>query len=584
MSQLFPTSPAAPVGIDAARLPDGADITLSVRDLRKSFDGVHAVDGVSFDVGRGEVVSIIGPNGSGKTTTLNLVSGVLRAQEGEISLDRVAVERAGAETVAEAGLSRTFQNGRVFAALTVAENVEVGLHSTLRATRPWRSLSRLPVLRWLPLVAETVLALVPGPRSRRELAALSARVDDELARFGERLVPRREHQAYTLSYANRRRTEIARALAPSPRLLLLDEPTAGMNTTETAEVLDQLLALKAAGQTILLVEHKLDLVLTVSDRVLVMDDGRLIAAGSPAVVRNDPAVIEAYLGRRQQRERRAVVEVLPRPSAGAMPTRPLAVETADVPQHAAPLLALDAVDVFYGAAQALHAITLDVRAGEIVSLLGGNASGKSTTMKTILGLVKPRSGQVRLDAQDLAGVSTPARIRRGIAAVPEARRIFGQMTVRENLITGAYTRRDGAINDDLERMFTYFPRLAERHRQEAGTLSGGEQQMLAFARALMSRPRLVCMDEPTMGLSPLFVDRVLDEIARINAELGVAVLMVEQQAELALSIAHRGYVLAQGRIVLAGDAADLLDDPAIQEAYLGRNPQQGPDTDLGAGI
>jgi len=582
MSQLFPTSSASPVGIDAARLPDDADITLSVRDLRRSFDGVHAVDGVSFDVGTGEVVSIIGPNGSGKTTTLNLVSGLLHPQEGDISLGRRAVERVGAETVAEAGLSRTFQNGRVFAALTVAENIEVGLHSTLHATRPWRALSRVPVLRWLPLVAETVLAVAPGPRARRELAALTGRVDTQLARFGERLLPRREHQAYTLSYANRRRTEIARALAPEPRLLLLDEPTAGMNQTETAEVLDQLLALKAAGQTILLVEHKLDLVLAVSDRVLVMDDGRLIAAGSPAAVRNDPAVVEAYLGRRQQRDRRAVAAVVDR-AAGSAPAG--LVPTPGEASADGTLLTLDAVDVFYGPVQALHGVTLQVRPGEIVSLLGGNASGKSTTMKVILGLVNPRAGRVLLDGHDVAGVSTPDRIGRGIAAVPEARRVFPQMTVRENLITGAYTRRDApGVRDDLERMFTYFPRLAERHAQEAGTLSGGEQQMLAFARALMSRPRLVCMDEPTMGLSPLFVDRVLDEIARINTEFGVAVLMVEQQAELALSIAHRGYVLTQGRIALSGDAADLLDNPAVQEAYLGRNPQQGPPTDPGAGI
>jgi branched-chain amino acid transport system ATP-binding protein len=248
-----------------------------------------------------------------------------------------------------------------------------------------------------------------------------------------------------------------------------------------------------------------------------------------------------------------------------------------------PLLELDGVDVFYGSAQALHGVTLTVGPGEIVSLLGGNASGKSTTMKTTLGLVRPRAGRVRIDGDDVTGAPTPARVRRGLAAVPEARRVFAQMSVRENLLVGAWTRRQG-VDEDLDRVFGYFPRLAERARQAAGTLSGGEQQMLAFGRALMSRPRLICMDEPTMGLSPLLVDTVLDEIARINAELGVAVLLVEQQAELALSIAHRGYVLAQGRIVLAGTGAQLLDDPAVQEAYLGRDPRQGPVTDPGAGI
>jgi branched-chain amino acid transport system ATP-binding protein len=235
------------------------------------------------------------------------------------------------------------------------------------------------------------------------------------------------------------------------------------------------------------------------------------------------------------------------------------------------LLSVSSASVFYGAFQALHQVSLEVHPGEIVSLLGGNASGKSTTMKTILGLVRPSEGAVFWEGKEITRTATAARIKGGLASVPEARRVFPHLTVEENLLTGAYVRSDRqGIADDLERMYGYFPRLAERRRQQAGTFSGGEQQMLAFARALMSRPRLVCMDEPTMGLSPLFVDRVLDEIVRLNHDLGLAILMVEQQAELALSIAHRGYVLAQGSIVLEGNAADLLDNPAVQEAYLGR--------------
>ena len=273
---------------------------LSVSGLRRTFAGVTAVDGLTFDIGPGEVVSIIGPNGSGKTTTLNLISGVLRADSGTIELEGRRIERASVEQIAEAGLARTFQNGRVFAGLTVAENVEVGLHTTLTAARPLRRLSGYPLLRWLPLLAELALALVPTPAVRRERDRITGEIDDQLLRFSERLAPRRQDPAYTLSYANRRRTEIARALALRPRLLLLDEPTAGMNQTETAEVLEQLVALKAAGQAILLVEHKLDLVMTLSDRVLVLDDGKLIAQGTPAQVRSDPAVVEAYLGRRRE--------------------------------------------------------------------------------------------------------------------------------------------------------------------------------------------------------------------------------------------------------------------------------------------
>uniref|UniRef100_UPI0031E3F3EB ABC transporter ATP-binding protein n=1 Tax=Leifsonia poae TaxID=110933 RepID=UPI0031E3F3EB len=238
------------------------------------------------------------------------------------------------------------------------------------------------------------------------------------------------------------------------------------------------------------------------------------------------------------------------------------------------MLALDDVNVYYGPFHALRGNSLTVGEGEIVSLLGGNASGKSTTMKTILGLVRPKTGTVRFAGEDVTHAPTRRRVAAGIASVPEARRVFPEMTVDENLIAGAYTRRDKAgVAEDLDRMRTHFPRLAERRRQHAGTLSGGEQQMLAFARALMSRPRLVCMDEPTMGLSPKLVDQVLDEIVRINQELGVAVLFVEQQAELALSIASRGYVLATGAIVLEGTAQELLDDPQIQEAYLGKAGQ-----------
>jgi branched-chain amino acid transport system ATP-binding protein len=235
----------------------------------------------------------------------------------------------------------------------------------------------------------------------------------------------------------------------------------------------------------------------------------------------------------------------------------------------APLLELDGVDVYYGPIQALHGLSVTVGAGELVCLLGGNASGKSTTMKTILGLVRPRAGEVRLHGQRIDGLSTPERVKRGIGSVPEARRIFPEMTVRENLLMGAYTRRDrAAVKEDAERVLAIFPRLRERLNQLGGTLSGGEQQMLAMARALMSRPTLVCMDEPTMGLSPRFVDHVLELIATINRQ-GVTVFMVEQNAHLALQIAHRGYVLQNGRIVLQGSAADLLADPEIRTAYLG---------------
>jgi len=234
-----------------------------------------------------------------------------------------------------------------------------------------------------------------------------------------------------------------------------------------------------------------------------------------------------------------------------------------------PLLSIEGVNTFYGPVQVHFDLTLSAEQGQIVCLLGGNASGKSTTMKIILGLVKPASGVVRLAGEAITGLPTPQIVRRGVGSVPEARRLFGEMSVRENLLMGAFTRKDQpAIAQDLDRVLTQFPKLAERLAQRAGTLSGGEQQMVAMARALMSRPKLLCMDEPTMGLSPLWVDRVLDLIAAINRD-GVTVFMVEQNASLALEIAHHAYVLQTGRIVLDGPAADLRSDPRIRDAYLG---------------
>ena len=234
-----------------------------------------------------------------------------------------------------------------------------------------------------------------------------------------------------------------------------------------------------------------------------------------------------------------------------------------------PLLELDGIDTFYGPVQVHFGLSLHVNPGQVVCLLGGNASGKSTTMKVILGLVRPRAGRELLDGEDVTALPTASRIRRGIASVPEARRLFPAMTVRENLLMGAYLRRGPEVAHDLDRVLALFPRVAQRIGARAGTLSGGEQQMVAFGRAMMSRPRLICMDEPTLGLSPLFVDRVLELIATINRE-GVAVFMVEQNASLALRIAQYGYVLQTGRIALHGTAASLLTNPAIRDAYLGQ--------------
>jgi branched-chain amino acid transport system ATP-binding protein len=234
-----------------------------------------------------------------------------------------------------------------------------------------------------------------------------------------------------------------------------------------------------------------------------------------------------------------------------------------------PLLRLEGINTYYGQMHILQDVNLEVGEGELVCLLGGNASGKSTTLKTILGIVAPRSGSVVLGGEDVTGFTTARRIERGMAIVPENRRLFGPMTVLENLEMGAYLRPRADLSEDLDRVYETFPLLAERRKQLAGTLSGGEQQMVAMGRALMARPKLMLMDEPSMGLAPILVERSFEIIKQVH-EAGVAMLIVEQNANVSLSIADRGYVLSTGRVVLEGKASELLQHEELRKAYLGR--------------
>ena len=232
------------------------------------------------------------------------------------------------------------------------------------------------------------------------------------------------------------------------------------------------------------------------------------------------------------------------------------------------LLDVRALDVYYGAVHALKGADLEVRRGEIVTLIGANGAGKSTLLRTIAALIQPRAGAITFDGRDLIKLPPHEIVALGVSHAPEGRAVFANLTVEDNLVLGAYLRRDAAVGDDMQRMFGIFPRLKERRKQAAGTLSGGEQQMLAIARALMSRPRLLLLDEPSLGLAPLLVKDIFQTIVEINRE-GMTILLVEQNANQALHIAHRGYVLETGRVTLSDTAPNLLANPAVKEAYLG---------------
>jgi ABC-type branched-subunit amino acid transport system ATPase component/ABC-type branched-subunit amino acid transport system permease subunit len=502
---------------------------LRVDDVSVHFGGLKAVEKVSFEVQEGSITALIGPNGAGKTTLFNAISSLQPVVNGRVLFADHDLSRLKPADTARLGIARTFQNLRIFVNMSALENVLVGCHRHEKSGF-WSGGFGFP-------------------SQRREEVRSRQRALDALALVG--LADKAHLPAASLPYGQQRLVEIARALAAEPRLLLLDEPAAGMNASEREDLVARIATIRAAGVTVLLVEHDIDLVMDISDAVNVLDYGKLIASGTPEAVKKDQAVITAYLG-------------VERKEADLCTTRDL------LEGRCEEMLVVEDLVTAYGNIEALHGVSVSVPKGQVVAVLGANGAGKSTLLHTISGIVKPSRGHVYHQGKDIARMAPEKIVSRGICQVPEGRQLFPTLSVEDNLVVGATGRRDkSGMQDDIAYIYELFPILHERRKQEAGTLSGGEQQMLAIGRALMGRPQLLLLDEPSMGLAPLAVERIFEALAKLN-EQGLTMLMVEQNAEMALSLAHQAVVLQTGNVVLSGTAVELRQDDRVRASYLGQ--------------
>jgi len=510
--------------------------TLTIDGLGMRFGGLVAVEGISFQVKSGEITSIIGPNGAGKTTLFNCITGFYRPTAGRVLLEapdrRVEVTRLRRHAVARrAGIARTFQNIRLFKGMSVLENLAVAWHDVLAGS-----------------LGHQLAGMFNTPgHVRREAEVIDACMG-WLDRFG--LAARADDLAGSLPYGLQRKLEIARAMCLRPRFICLDEPAAGLNSDESIELAAELMRLRQeTGVGVLLIEHDMGVVMQASDNIVVMEHGRHIASGRPDEIRDNPAVISAYLGEEHSRGGAAISRLR---KAGTSPD----------------LLRIEGLRVGYGAGDVLHGVDLTVREGQIVALLGANGAGKSTLLNALFASPLPHGGRVSFAGRQITGLPPHEGAGLGIAHVPEGRHIMPDMTVFENLQLGAILAQPESFDRDLDAVYALFPRLHERATQRAGTMSGGEQQMLAIGRALMQRPRLLLLDEPSLGLAPLITDQIFQAISRINAETGMAIIVVEQSVQHALATADHAYVLRGGRIALSGPAEQLAHSAELRNAYL----------------
>jgi len=498
-----PPPPAAAQPLPATARASG--VLLDIAGLSRRFGGVRALDGVRLTLRAGEVLGLIGPNGSGKTTLVNCVTGLVAPDAGRITFAGRDITRLRADRVANAGIARTFQTVALVDDMTALDSVAV-------ARRGDPATARAEAMALLDRVGAAGIAIRP---------------------------------CGGLPSGARRRVEIARALALQPRLLLLDEPAAGLNATEQADLAQRLRGLARDGMALLVIEHDMAFLAPLVDRLACLDEGRLIADGPPEAVRGDARVIEAYLGTPATAPPRA------RPPKRAMPA----------------ILSVRNLEIRHGAVVALRGIDLDIQPGQAVALLGANGAGKTTLMKAIIGLLRPTAGDIQFEQASIARLAPDRRARNGIGYCPEGRRVFPGLTVAENLAVACWGKA-AARRRGTDAVFALFPALAARRHSPAWQLSGGQQQMLALGRSLMNAPRLLLLDEPSLGLSPLLADEVIGRIPAIVAG-GTPVLLAEQNAAKALAVCEMAYVLKGGAVTFHGPAAELAASDELRSAFLG---------------
>jgi branched-chain amino acid transport system ATP-binding protein len=501
---------------------------LVLDNVSKTYGGVRAVDEVSLTVAPGSITALIGPNGAGKSTLFNVVTGFDRAETGAVAFGGRATLGLAPHRLAKRGLVRTFQLTRTFEAISVLDNL-------LAATYGHPGERLMTAL----LARRRVGAHEREVRERaRELLELFALTDVADAYAGQ------------LSGGQRKLLELARALMLEPTMVLLDEPMAGVNPVLGRRLMEHIHQLREErGLTFFFVEHDMDAVMRHADEVVVMAQGRVLVEGPPAAVQEDARVVDAYLGTAAAPQAR-------RPEVDWDATSPVVLRVEDLVAGYVP-----GVDILRG----VHA---EVREGEIVTIVGPNGAGKSTLVKSLVGILRPRAGRIVLRGEEITGLSGHEIVHKGVAYVPQRDNVFPSLTVEENLELGALRRSGTAVEDRIAEVVALFPVLGKRGRQQAGSLSGGERQMLALGRALMAEPAVLLLDEPSAGLSPALVGAMFEKIVEVNAA-GVTILMVEQNARQALALSSRGYVLDVGQNRFEGRGSELLDDPQVGRLYLG---------------